>query len=173
MILVVGITGFFYGLMVARIGGDAPAIGGQVDARLVGQVVWNDGGDLKPDSGAVVVAIPVTIQPDQRYSSRTLHPDRFVPLDNPVIDAIRAAGGDVTRASDDGKFELYVAGPERFQILFVSAHQDRRDGGLSRIQAAELGVVFQDPEELVAGREFAVQELQLNTRFHDIGTVRF
>jgi len=29
------------------------------------------------------------------------------------------------------------------------------------------------PEELVAGREFAVQELQLNSRFHDIGTVRF
>ncbi len=173
MLLVVGVTGFFFGLMVARLGGDASGIGQGVDSRLVGQVVWGDGEELRPDSGAVVVAIPATIQPDQRYSSRPLHPDRFVPLGNAAIDAIRKAGGDVTRTNDDGKFDLFVTGPGKFQVVVVSAHRTRREGGLSRVEAAELGAIFQDPEELVAGREFSVRELQLKTPFYDLGTVRF
>lgn len=173
LIPVVGITGFVYGLMICGLSGYPNQVGQSFDGRVVGRVVWASDGQYRADDGAVVVAIPASVQPDKRYATRTLRPDAFVPLDNAVIQEIRAAGGDVSRTGEDGRFELFLTGPDTFHILVVSNNQARSEGGLTRLQAAELGVILSDPEELVAGQAYSLRTMKLESPFLDVGTIRF
>ena len=152
LIGVVAATFFVFGMMVGNLTtGNRIVQTETVKYSVNGRVELASG---LPDSGAVILALPIEIKPDQRLDPNLLHPDRFEPVNNPSIDQIRSLGGDVARVNRTGEFELQIEGPAEYYLLVISKSKSRGDNRpLEKQVSAKLGRFFLPYEPLIDGKE--------------------
>ena len=166
---VVATTFFIFGMMVGSLTG--PSAVKVQSCRVTGQVTAERGGSSIPDSGSVVVLLPVEVQNVQRIPPADLHPAAFKPLNNPAIEKIHEMGGAIVRANESGEFEFYVDAPKSFDLLVISTMKGRDD--LSKAEMAGIGKFFLPVEDLLGDNKFVWKRVSTSGTQTNLGRINF
>lgn len=170
MLGLIATTFFIFGLMVGSLtanNGYEPEI---VSCRVSGQVVYNDDGIERSDSGAVVLLISTVNRPTERLNPGSIHPDSFVPLENDVITTIHELGGAITRTDSAGSFNFEVDSPAKYELIVISKN---KPGGtaLSKRQMAAISTYFSPVENLRAKKAVHLDTLKIDATQKKLGKI--
>lgn len=150
-------AGFFIGRGAVPIakGQHGPAEGNDPVA-LRGTVLYaRSGGDMQPDEGAIVAALPEGVFPEERMSSAGLHTQD---PDNPDADgvkAIQSLGGDFSRTDPSGNFQIVVPKSGPYHLLIVSGKSKRSRGrAIPEPELQEMANYFMAPSDLIGANQF-------------------
>ena len=146
---VVAATFFIFGMMVGSLTQSKQNGPILIDCQVSGRVMFSGTSGERPDVGAVVLLLPRDARPEKRLDGRSVNPASFVPLENPVIDFVHAAGGAIVRADEQGRFEVYVKAPG--DLLSVSGFPQTEQSGETSIDQGRDG---SHQWLLFTGREF-------------------
>ena len=142
------------------------------DCRVSGAVRF--GQENQFDDGAVVLLLPRSARPENRFDASLLHPDDFKPLDNPAIDFIHNAGGAVVRTDDRGEFEVFVSSPGDYYVMVISGNQQPdKSQEMTKAQMAGLGSYFISVDRLMENRAYQWDRIQVNSASYDLPVVKF
>ena len=126
-----------------------------------------------PDAGAVVLLLPDSPTDSDRQDPSTITPQDFQPLENPTIDSIRQAGGQVVRSNSDGAFELFVT-PGKYSLVLISnARSSENAQQLNREQVVTLSQFFLPVENLIVRQEYYWQTIDVSVKDVDVGEIEF
>lgn len=131
MLVGVGLFCFLMGVAVGgRLSEGAPgAKSASGSAALSGRVLYMaPGGKQFPDQGAVVIALPQFLKPDEKFSLAGLRPEDDRTVGERTREAIRSLGGDVGRADESGRFKMSLVSSGRYFLLVLSANGRRASG---------------------------------------------
>lgn len=126
---VVALVAFALGLLVG--GGfyaQPVAVAGQ-PCKVQGTVSYASGGATLPDAGAVIMFLPQTKDPGRRLAAQGLRPED--PLGQAPLagaEELRNMGGAYARADEQGRFEVQLADPGTYFVLFLSGNSRRQAG---------------------------------------------
>lgn len=126
---VVALVAFALGLLVG--GGffaQPVAVAGQ-PCKVQGTVSYALRGATLPDAGAVIMFLPQTKDPGRRLAADGLRPDD--PLGQAPLagaEELRNMGGAYARADEQGRFEVQLADPGTYFVLFLSGNARRQAG---------------------------------------------
>jgi hypothetical protein len=113
-------------------------------------------GLLKPDSDAVVIALPFENRPKEKLASRGLRSSDTGDIDStPAAAALHALGGACVRAGAEGEFPLVVPRSGKYFLLVISKHA-KRDAGRS-IEFDDLRAMseyFERPADLIGSYRY-------------------
>ncbi|MBX3439546.1 MAG: hypothetical protein KF861_18810, partial [Planctomycetaceae bacterium] len=132
----------------------APAINGRVTFA-------SESNALLPDAGARVLLLPAS-----KPGTVKLDVAGFLagaePIDTAVARAaIRAMGGDVATADDDGRYELIPNGPGDYHLLVISRHCGRPSTQTVQTELQDvLSAFFFRPASLVGSLSFQFDRLR-------------
>lgn len=114
------------------------------------------------DAGAVAIALPTDRLPQPAIATGGLRPRDNVAKAAAGIEAIHRLGGDYVRAESDGTFELVVARPGTYHVLFISAAGLRGGGeSLDAEVLARLEEYFASPVDLIGANRYRLQTVRL------------
>lgn len=159
LILGVGIISFVLGWAMGSslVQPQLAAAANSTRHTISGQITYQtSNGRIAADTESVVIALPKGQRPDEKFAITTLRPEtpQNLPRD-PVYQAIRSLGGDMTRTNRTGDFELVVPSPGDYYVLMISAHHARdRDQPPTTKEIVELGYYFQNANELLGNNDF-------------------
>jgi hypothetical protein len=112
-----------------------------------------------PDPGAVAIAVPRDLRPEQKIQIVGLRPQDPPPAeDDEAVQAIRRLGGDYARADAEGRYRLRLPDRGTYFLLFISAAASRGDRPPSKTQLAQIGRFFLLSPQLLDGHAFVWQE---------------
>jgi hypothetical protein len=150
-------AGFFIGRGPAPMGTNAPnAAGNNEPVVLQGTVIFaRSTGDMLPDDGAVIAALPEGAVLDEPIAATGLRPQDPHNPDADGIQAIIRLGGDMVRADATGKFQLVVRKPGPYHLLIIS-NQSKRPRGrtLDAAQLKEMTHYFAAPADLIGANQY-------------------
>ena len=166
-VLFVGLGVFFFaaGYLIGR--GVGPAdlgenAGGRGDAVLLqGQLEYTAaGGEIKPDEGAVVLALPLSRFPNPKLPVHEIGPLSPAPDDGArVLLALEDIGGRYARADAAGEYSLVVPEPGEYRLVFISRHAERpANNAVDEIELNLLRRYF-TPAPALIGRQSYVMQL--------------
>ncbi|MCH5373330.1 MAG: hypothetical protein JJ992_05100, partial [Planctomycetes bacterium] len=122
-------------------------------------VVQVDGGEARPDIGAVAIVLPRDFHPDRKAEIVGLRPQDPLPGDNHEgLRTIKSIGGDYVRADDQGRFQLRVPDRGNYFLLVISASASRPDGEQPKSVLAQIGRFFQLTPNLFEGHAYRWRE---------------
>jgi hypothetical protein len=165
------VTGLAVGYLIGRtdrqpsiaVGPPAPQRG-----LISGRLQWTGTTGALADKGAVVIALPLDLETQNKLPGASLGPDKPVPQQgDPLIRAIEDWGGDYTRTNDVGEFELFLV-PGRYHILSVSHQSDRLSNvEPDRDDLAAIGKYFTAPHEIIGLHRYhwTTKELEEGSQF--------
>ena len=168
---VIATTFFVFGMMVGSITSKnqfAPEI---VDCRLSGNVVYESGNRNLPDSGAVVLILPLDKSPERRLNPKSIHPDAFDATDNDVIDSILELGGAVIRTDQNGAFNVEVDSPAKYSVIVISKHSPE-NSSLTKKQMAALSTYFMPVEDVRTGKAVFLKAVKLDSTRKKLGEIK-
>jgi hypothetical protein len=144
------------------------------DCKISGQVTIQKRNKKEPDTGAVVILLPEDARPEEKQDPSLIMPERFVPLDNPAIEAIHESGGAVVRADRRGEFQVLVDQNRKYVLLVISKNKPNHpDRELTKKQIAMIGTFFSPVEKLVQGKEIFWDELVTDQERIDQPSIEF
>lgn len=164
LIVVVASFFFVFGVMVGRISvrrGETSVAARPTRTRCVvtGAVMRRENNQLVPDSGSLVLLVPVDSQPDVRPNGASFHPSDGDGADSADAALIRTFGGEVLEVDDQGRFRATVAGGRSYDLLVVSKNV-ADDDPVSRQLRATWGKLFVPLEPVVDGRAVAMRTIE-------------
>ena len=168
---IVATTFFIFGMMVGSLTG-GPSTAKIQSCRVTGFVTFQKNGSSVPDSGSVVLLLPIDSANIQRQSPEQLRPNNFKPLNNPAIEMVHQAGGVVVRADESGKFDVYVDSPRSFDLLVISRNQKGKRV-LTKSEMAGIGKFFLPVETLLGDNQFVWKRVATTGKQTDLGQVDF
>jgi ribosomal protein S27E len=133
---------------------------------ITGSITYTNSGDnLVPDSGSVVVVLPVARRPDPKISVDGLRAtDRFTAADHPSAIALRNIGGAFARTESDGEFQVRLPNRGRYLVLVVSNHAKRSETVQPRTRdLAQIGRYLLPASEILGQQRYSWQEINLRT----------
>jgi hypothetical protein len=158
---IVATSFFVFGLAVgSNTGVRSPELPGKTQVSASGLVVFRENGLEEVDTGAVVMFLPVDKYPDPRPEPDGLLPDRFVPLDNPAIESLRAIGGAVVRVDRIGRYQARLRSGS-YWLLVLSRNRSSPNREIEKQVRADLGDYFFPVEDLLGDRAFHWQKIRL------------
>lgn len=170
---VIAISFFVFGLAVGSgysVGSTGPTT--RQIAEVSGLVLYEDNG-RRVDTGAVVMFLPSDGTLDPRPEPDSLLPDRFIPLDNPAIDAIREIGGAVVRADRVGGFATRLR-QGTYYMLVLSKHQTQANSSaIEKQMRADLGAFFFPVDDLIGQSAWHWKKIEVGGDKLDLGTIQF
>jgi hypothetical protein len=173
LLLLLAAVGFAAGYVIGLRGRNQVVTKAPPPQRVLiqGRIRWEATTGLLADKGAVVIALPAEVQPEQMLPGDSLSPAMPMPAKgDDLIRTIEAWGGDYTRTNDVGEFELFLL-PGRYHLLYVSHNAERlANVEPEREHVAELGQFFSVPHELIGSYRYrwAAEELDENSQLmHD------
>lgn len=129
---------------------------------ITGRITYvSESGDTRPDDGAKVIALPSV-----RSGTVKLDVAGFLvgsgDVDAQVATAaLRALGGDVTSADEQGEYSLMLNDAGAYQLLVISRHQSRTwEVGMENQVQELLDRYFIRPSTLLGQLAYQLQELQ-------------
>ena len=148
--------GIFVGHFTAETNGENSAM---FDCRVTGSVTYRIDGNLRADSGAVVLILPRTRKPDRRSPGQLVNPGSFQALDNPAIDRIHQLGGAVVTTNENGEFDVLIDASFgtgiKYDLLVISRNQRGIDTDqMTKEQSAVIGTFFVPVEDVVEDRSY-------------------
>jgi len=170
LITVVGVIGFIAGYVIGR-GADL-STAGQDDkttaesTRLVASLTYRDeAGEIRPDTGAVLMAWPQQARPGERVDIGQLGTLAEDPGDlHQAVAAVRSLGGDYQRAGDDGGVSLMLTGEGDYHLLAVSRHAPRSpDEDPGQADLATLSRCFQSAAQMLGDRKYQLRTLDVTS----------
>ena len=169
---IIATTFFVFGMMVGTLTSRNQGSPKIVDCTVTGTVVIRENGEIQPDAGAVVILLPTGKNPEKRRNPRIVHPDSFQPVDNEIIDEIHQLGGAVVRTDAQGKFNVLVDSPARYEVIVISKN-GQNDDELTKKEMATLSTYFMPVEQLRKGKSIHVSSVRLETTRERIGEIKF
>ncbi|MEX1224370.1 MAG: hypothetical protein WEA31_07460 [Pirellulales bacterium] len=167
LLLALALFGLTVGFLIGR--GTAPQGDGVDDApqvttasRVPGKLQYATGEGLRPDRGAVVLAVPADSKPEEKIPVEDLLPQSQMPAaGNLALQQLATLGGDYTRADDAGNFALYLT-PGRYHLLYIS-YAARRPGGnqVARQDFAEIGAYVTSGYDLIGQHRYQFQTVDV------------
>jgi len=133
--------------------------------RITGRVTAPDlEGDPVPDEGAVVIVLPESARPETKVKSLGLAPTDPPPLKGHTgVEAIEAIGGRYVRTNENGRFDIALESPQTYYILVISKRaRPKSSDPPDNDDLADMGEYFLNPHELVEGRRYNWQKLQVS-----------
>lgn len=160
----VAVVSFSIGILVAGRGADPEAAVDRLPCLVSGVLSYRSASGLElPDSGAVVIALPVDRRPgsNERAAIVGLRPDDPVPKpSHESLQTIRALGGGYIRSDQAGAYELRLSSAGDYYFLFLSANAARPPSEqLDKRHLAQLGRYFRRVVELLGDRRYEWQEI--------------
>jgi hypothetical protein len=131
---------------------------------LSGQISYGE--QSRPDSGSVVIVLPVDRRPmtDSRVAVEGLRPGDPVPTDdNLSLRTIRSLGGDFVLANDDGNYQVRLPEQGRYHVLVISRRAAR--SGSDKVEltdVAQIGRYFTSAVDLLDDRKYQWRTLTLH-----------
>ncbi len=163
-----------FGVAPQQAAGPAPQAGeGTLVQGFVRYTTSN--GEIRGDSGAVVIALPDGRIPTPKLGVQGLRPGDPLPVPGGgVLMSLELLGGSVSRVSDDGNYSLAVPEPGRYFLLFISRNAQRTAGSQpDEFQLALMQRYFQPADELIGMQKYLwrVEALPAGatSRSHDFG----
>ena len=150
---------FWVGRMVGL--NEAPAIAQEAaNKKSLATVVWHGfvnydvNGTRAADVGAVVIALPINAVGKKVSLDGWKGPgDSTAP--DVLLSHVNDAGGDLATADADGKVELVVPNPGKYQLLIISAHGKRESGKtVSRQLLDEMAQYFDTPSVVIGQQQY-------------------
>jgi len=134
-----------------------------VDAGILhGTVTWTEPGrDSSPDSGALVLLLPVRREGTWLLDSRALRSDAVDVEQAAITAALNALGASVQVTDEDGQFELQKRSEAAAALIVISRHVTETDGSLEANVRDALARWFENPAQLVgrlAAKSISVPE---------------
>lgn len=134
---------------------------------IEGQLKWEGSTGNIADKGAVVIAVPENLAPqDQPLPGEELNPSRPVPKrSDQLVRTIEDWGGDYRRTNEVGEFELFLK-PGRYHVLFISQQSERpQHAEPLRDHLVSMGRYFSPPEQLIGPHRYRwkVEEIKGDT----------
>ncbi|MCH2123824.1 MAG: zinc-ribbon domain-containing protein [Pirellulaceae bacterium] len=118
--------------------------------------------ELLPDAGAVVMALPKQLRPENQNEVDGLRPTDPIPEQNhPVIFSLRALGGDYARADQNGDFKVNVSDVGEYFFLFLSKTKQRTSEKLNSRHLQQMGRYFIPVPDLLGESSYAWTEVQI------------
>ncbi len=113
-------------------------------------------GRVVPDTESVVIVLPMDKRPDEKFTIDAIRPEAVPPsAQHPVVQGIRALGGDFARTNRTGDYSLQVPGSGRYYVLMISSHQTRPSGqSPTTKEIVELGHYFRQGDQLLGQHEY-------------------
>ena len=171
---VIATTFFVFGLMVGNMTSSAPTPIQLADCQVSGSVMFSTRGNAKPDRGAVVLLLPKNRTPENRAPGRLINPDEFEPLDNPAIDIINRLGGAVVRVDDQGRFQVVVDRPGKYDVLIISKARSRpKDIRLTKNQMAAVSSFYFPVDGVLGNHSFYWGEFTAREQPLELDRVEF
>ncbi len=173
MLGVVACVFFVFGMLVGQ-STSKPQISDSDDrmrCRVIGEVTYESNNSQRTDAGATVLLLPTDRRPDPRPPASAFRPGSDLDPTSPDWQLIREIGGDATRVSANGTFELTVSSPREFYLLVISDARSRGDRPIAKDERAGIGRYFVPVEELVGDRDFVWKTVRVtgsNYRLDDI-----
>lgn len=157
------VVGFLIGRGTAPHGDavdDAPQV--TTASRIPGKLQYATGEGLRPDRGAVVLAVPADSKPEEKIPVDDLLPEAQMPAaGNLALQQLATLGGDYTRADDAGNFALYLV-PGRYHLLYISYAARRPSGNqLARQDLAEIGAYVTSGYDLIGQHRYQFQTVEV------------
>ena len=172
LLAVVAAMSFTLGILVggATIGSSPGDAGIPQPAEISGKITYAAGGGGRlPDTGAVVVVLPVDVKPEQKVPVDGLVPSAPSPApDDPGLQAITAIGGDYVRADVNGEYRVRVPDHGKYYVLVLSGNARRSPSTeLKRSDLAQLGDFFLPAPDLLGQSryEWSEQTIRRDTTF--------
>ena len=131
---------------------------------LEGRVLYSlSPGHSLADERAIVIALPEGKTPAKKIDVRGLRPRDQDDLDAvPSAEALRALGGSVVRAGEQGEFVLVVPRPGNYSVLIISRHASRPEElGVGMSDAKELGEYFTSASDLIGQQRYSLSSRRL------------
>jgi len=155
-------TFFIFGMAVGDSTGGGSTVQSNGNCVVSGAVYYDRGSERLADTGAVVILLPVDAAPRERPDASGLRPEQFSAVRNQAIDEIRAMGGSIVRADQDGKFQTELPGKQSYWLLVISRNQQAANDTISKQTRAELGTYFLPIESLLDDRDFLWQKVRFS-----------
>lgn len=113
-------------------------------------------GRVAPDTESVVIVFPMGKRPDEKFTIDAIRPEAVPPTSqHPVVQGIRALGGDFARTNRTGDYSLQVPGSGRYYVLMISGHQIRPSGqSPTTKEIVELGHYFRQADLLIGQHKY-------------------
>ena len=169
----VATTCFIAGIFVGSFGKADSTNESPSDLRITGTVNFRVNDSWHADAGAIVLILPESPRGVARQDPATLTPQLFKPLENPAIESVRGAGGDVVRANLEGNFELFAQADKYALVVISNDKSDDQQQQLSREQVALLSQYFLPVENLIGMQHYHWQTVQLVDENVDAGKIQF
>ena len=140
----------------------APVVDAAHEPALSGRIMYVDpSGESRPDAGARVLVVP-----EERAGIAKLAADGFrsgaAAADRQVaVASLRALGGDITTAEDDGSYAVLLPQAGLYQLLILSRYQARPEGQAADPAAMQLlGLYFDRPAQVVGESELHISQFR-------------
>jgi len=139
---------------------DVPRV---VEAGILhGTVTWTEPGrNASPDSGALVLLLPIRREGTWLLDSRALRSDAVDVERAAITAALNALGASVQVTDQDGQFELKKRSEAAAALIVISRHVTETDGSLEANVRDALARWFENPAQLVgrlAAKSISVRE---------------
>lgn len=109
------------------------------EPTLTGRITYvSESGETVPDSAAIVMLLPRPRAGKSKLDVTGFHPGTDTIDAQVATAALRALGGDVTSADEEGRYQLTVTDSGDYHVLVISHHQARSDNGPMETQLQEL-----------------------------------
>lgn len=123
-----------------------------------GKLTYDTGiGKFAPDSGAVVLFLPVDKRPKSTLSIHGLRPkDQSSKQRKESVQKVEAIGGRFAQVGNDGTFSLVLPSSESYNVLLISRHAKQpKDSIIDEVDMNEIQAYFYLAEELVGRNQYS------------------
>jgi hypothetical protein len=157
LMAVVGLLGgYFIGRSIGPVQTAPPTADSSV--QIVGTLSYHNArGEETPDSGAVVIALPVDLPVNRQgnLASAGLGPHTPREAGHVAEMAIEELGGKYDRTDGLGNFVLKLPKPGRYHLLFISRGAERQGGQpVPAAQLKEMQRFFTAPSDLIGSNRY-------------------
>ncbi len=162
----IAIVFFIFGVVVGSHSTDQSPSDLPRPCQISGSVTYtNSANKVIPDSGSVVVVLPVARRPDPKIPVDGLRAtERSSTADHPSVVALRDIGGGFARADDNGEFQVRVPNTGRYLVLVISNHAKRSQTVQPRTRdLAQIGRYLLPASEILGQQRYSWQEINLRT----------
>lgn len=166
-------TFFVFGMAVGNTTGTGGVAEDTGMCVISGAVYFDRGHERVADNGAVVILLPVDSRPRVRPDATGLRPDRFEAIRNEAIDEIRALGGCIVRADQDGNYQAELDNSKSYWWLVISRNQRADNDSIGKQTRAEMGTYFLPIEDLLGDQAFMWHKVRLSGNRQKMDVVTF